>query len=147
MQKGQHPNCFYRVIVKVVIKDSDDNVLLVKENSNDWDLPGGGVDHGETVEQALKRELNEEINYRGDFTAEFLGSQPIYSKRADACMMFLVYSVTLNRQYLPQKGGDTTEVAFRPLPSAPEQFVTRSDELIYKFAVDQNYQMKFLPEE
>ena len=40
----------------------NDKVLLVKEIPEEfWGFPGGGVDHGETLEMCLLRELEEEI--------------------------------------------------------------------------------------
>jgi NADH pyrophosphatase NudC (nudix superfamily) len=46
-------DCLYRVAIRVLIIQND-KVLLVKEISDNWwALPGGGVDHGETVESAL----------------------------------------------------------------------------------------------
>lgn len=40
----------------------DDKVLLVKESDDDWwALPGGGIGHDETIESALKREIEEEL--------------------------------------------------------------------------------------
>lgn len=54
-------DCLYRVAVRVLIVQ-DDKVLLVKEASDDWwAFPGGGVDHGETVESSLVREVEEEL--------------------------------------------------------------------------------------
>lgn len=54
-------DCLYRVAIRVLIIQND-RVLLVKEASDDWwALPGGGVDHGETVESTLVREIEEEL--------------------------------------------------------------------------------------
>ena len=47
--------------------------LVVKEDGRPlWDLPGGGMDYGETFESALKRELYEEVGYRVIFAISFL---------------------------------------------------------------------------
>lgn len=54
-------DCLYRVAIRVLIVQND-KVLLVKEASDDWwAFPGGGVDHGETVESTLIREVEEEL--------------------------------------------------------------------------------------
>jgi 8-oxo-dGTP pyrophosphatase MutT (NUDIX family) len=54
-------DCLYRVAIRVLIVQNS-KVLLVKEADDDWwALPGGGVDHGEGVEAALVREVEEEL--------------------------------------------------------------------------------------
>jgi 8-oxo-dGTP pyrophosphatase MutT (NUDIX family) len=53
-------DCLYRVSAKAIII-RENKILLVKETGNWWSLPGGGIDHGETVVTALSRELSEEL--------------------------------------------------------------------------------------
>jgi len=65
-------DCLYRVAIRVLIVQ-DDKVLLVKEKDDEWwALPGGGVDHGETVESALIRETKEELGVSAkEITSDF----------------------------------------------------------------------------
>lgn len=53
----------YRLSVHAVILDDDGRVLLLKQTYGDlrWGLPGGSVDPGETVHQAIVRECLEEL--------------------------------------------------------------------------------------
>lgn len=56
-------NDFYRFSVHAVITNREGNVLLLKQTYGDkrWGLPGGGVEPGETIHEAIKRECCEEI--------------------------------------------------------------------------------------
>ena len=57
-----------RTIVSALIFSKDGKLLMGKKNPvkggvypDCWHLPGGGIDEGETLEQALKREIKEEV--------------------------------------------------------------------------------------
>ena len=57
-----------KVVVTGILKDKD-LLLIVKRNEDDelypgaWEFPGGHVENNETLKDALKRELAEEIGF------------------------------------------------------------------------------------
>ena len=65
-------DCLYRVATKALIIQND-KVLLVKEIPEMWwAFPGGGVDHGETIESSLAREVEEELGVPAkDLSSDF----------------------------------------------------------------------------
>jgi 8-oxo-dGTP pyrophosphatase MutT (NUDIX family) len=55
-------NCQYRVSAKALITDRNKQLLFVEENEHHgFELPGGGIENGESVFEALQRELSEEL--------------------------------------------------------------------------------------
>jgi 8-oxo-dGTP pyrophosphatase MutT (NUDIX family) len=61
-----------RIGARVLLLDEHDRVLLMHARDPDnpsnhwWELPGGGLDHGETLEQAAIREVTEETGIELD---------------------------------------------------------------------------------
>ena len=86
---------YYRVSVKAKI-NFNGKTLLVREDGKKWDLPGGGIEHYETINEALKRELTEEIGV-SDF---IITSGPKIFKMIDAAanrpLIFIVYELELD---------------------------------------------------
>lgn len=54
----------YRKSIYGLIIEEEKLLMVHKVNSNMWDLPGGGIDPGETLHEAITRELQEELNIR-----------------------------------------------------------------------------------
>ena len=76
----------YRISLKALIYNDAGQILVVKEiDRTYWDLPGGGMDYGETIESSLKRELLEEVGYKGGLRYQlFDASEEMYIERIDA---------------------------------------------------------------
>lgn len=51
----------FPVSIKAFILDNN-KILFLKNERNEWDLPGGKILYNEGVEECLKREIKEEIN-------------------------------------------------------------------------------------
>ena len=52
---------FYRVSVKALVFDAERRLLVVQERNGLWEVPGGGWEHGETLEECVRREVDEEL--------------------------------------------------------------------------------------
>ncbi len=102
-----------RVTLKAVILDDKGNTLVVKETGRDWwDIPGGGIDHGETIKEALARELYEEVSLEGDFEYETLiAEDPHYLESLNLYQMRITFLVKPSSMVF-KSGADGDEVRF-----------------------------------
>lgn len=68
---------FYRVSAKIVVRDDQDRILVVKDDTDTFELPGGGWEHDESFEDCVKREIQEElgvtVTHVGDIVCIYRG--------------------------------------------------------------------------
>lgn len=106
--------------VRAVVLDAENRVFLVRHSYvSGWHLPGGGVDFGETMAQALRRELKEEGDI--DLTADaplhgiFLNS---HVSRRDHVAVYVVRQFRQDRQ--PEPNREIVECGFFDSTALPE---------------------------
>ena len=85
----------YRVVIKGLVRDSSGKLLFVQERSDSWDLPGGGLEHGEDVAKALKREFLEELEADVKVSTENPLIIPTWNTKFDDPVLIIAYKVTL----------------------------------------------------
>ncbi len=81
----------FRVAVYAVIMQDDEVLLAHRRDIDWWNLPGGGMETGETVEEAMCREVREETGLE----VEVEGLVGVYSKpRKDEVVLALRCRIT-----------------------------------------------------
>ena len=57
-------NAFYRVSAKAVITNTNNEFLFAQESDDTLDFLGGGIDFGENPQEAIIREIQEEVGLK-----------------------------------------------------------------------------------
>ena len=107
--------------VRAVVLDAEDRVFLVKHSYvSGWHLPGGGVETGETLREALQRELAEEgrIELSGEPALHGVFFNGHVSRR-DHVAVYLVRHFTQDR--LPEPNGEIIACGFFEPRALPEE--------------------------
>ncbi|KKT79518.1 MAG: MutT/nudix family protein [Parcubacteria group bacterium GW2011_GWF2_44_8b] len=96
--QGVQAFCFY-----------GDKMVLVKHPKSGWMPPGGGIELGETYEQAIEREVREETNMEVIFQ-KLIGFQDIYEPERIIRQTRSFCVVKPYGNFLLDPGGEITEI-------------------------------------
>lgn len=103
-------DCFYRVSTKALLLDNqNDNFIVLKNSKGEYELPGGGIEYGESVSSSLERELKEELAINIDLSHQhltplFFTSYPARSH--NIYVAFVIYKIPLETTILGNKTFD-----------------------------------------
>ena len=107
--------------VRAAVFDDEGRVLLIRHSYvPGWYLPGGGVEAGETMDEALKRELLEETGIEAAAPPELFG---MYLNRTasprDHVALFVCRS--WSQVAPPPRNLEIVDSGFHPLDAMPEE--------------------------
>ena len=102
--------CAYRVTVKGLVHDEAGRLLFVRERGDTWDLPGGGLEHGEEIFEALRREFREELQVEIEILPREPVIIPTWNQKFDDPVLVIAYEVKLQNE--PQTGSEVDEYAY-----------------------------------
>src|ERR1700677_158690 len=99
-------------VVAAVI-ESGGNILVCQRRRGDtfglmWEFPGGKVKHGETQEQALERELHEELGTTAEVGQELFRTTHRYAELSEPIEL-TVFSASLNPDLIRNLAFETME--------------------------------------
>lgn len=106
--------------VRALVEDGEKRIFLVRHTYvTGWYLPGGGVESGETIEQALAKELREEANL-------FLENKPVLigvyrnanASRRDHVMLY--HAKDWRQPEMPKPNSEIAECGWFALDELPE---------------------------
>lgn len=133
----------YREAVRgIIIKDS--RILMVSSNKGDYKFPGGGLNKGESHEEALKREVEEETGYIVSVIKDKLGQ--ITERRIDEYekdsffeMNSYYYHCEVSDKKVNQKLDEyESELDFRPVWIQIDDVIKLNEDLFKNAEKDKN---------
>ena len=131
---SRYPSTMYRVSLKAVIENKHGELLCVKEQGSDWTLPGGGLDHGETIAEGFDRELREELEFdtSAAYSYQPLGHDIMFAPSKETWQLVVLFRVMFDSLPDFSPGPDCSAVAFKH----PELFKMSDwdmQQIIYKW--------------
>jgi 8-oxo-dGTP diphosphatase len=113
-----------QLCVGAVALDADRLLLIRRGHApamGAWSIPGGRVEGGETLAEAVVRELREETNLEG-VCGELIGWVERFDE--DRHFVILDFAITVLEPGEPRAGDDAAEVAWVPLADVAELRLT-----------------------
>ncbi|MFV0499501.1 MAG: NUDIX domain-containing protein [Bacilli bacterium] len=89
-----------KITIKVIFKDKNDKILILKKACNPspcpiCDLPGGGLEIGETFKEGIFREIKEELNIEINVNKLELFNNYIVERTENYLKFLIIYSYPL----------------------------------------------------
>ena len=118
--------------VNVVVVNDAGEILMIRRTDNDnWAVPGGAIDLGESVAQAAVRETREESGIECEITGVVgIYSDPkhviLYTRNGEVRQEFSIVLTARPLSGQPTPSSESSEVRWIPVHNVPEYTMDRS---------------------
>ena len=126
------PSAMFRIACSAIIERSGLYLLARRRDIGWWNLPGGGLELGETVDAGLAREVREEIGVE----IRIVRLVGVYSKpqKREVVMTFLC---ALADDAMPGLSDEISEVGWFTADALPEDTLPKHRQRVLDAALDQ----------
>ena len=118
----------------LLIKDKA--VYLIKTHSDNWEVPGGGCEDGESLTQALRRELKEEISVDATIGRLVHMRESFYHSPSGKTYHSLQFFFLVTTTDTPTAAAEAREAAFVPIKTLTEDNTNKSAYIAIKNMVE-----------
>lgn len=121
----------FPVSIKGVLLDPDGAVVLARNDRNEWELPGGRIDPGETPEQCVAREFAEELGV--SISPDVLLDAYLFEVIPGKYVFIVTYGCTLAGPFAPTISHEHLEWKAFDLQSLPANLPVGYRESIHRY--------------
>ncbi|EEK74965.1 MULTISPECIES: NUDIX hydrolase [Bacillus] len=111
-------------VVYALIHDSEKDKILMVHNveQNVWSLPGGAVEKGETLEQALVREVKEEIGLTATLSGLVAINEKFFEEKGHHALFFTFRANVVTGELGAEDEGEISAIEWVDRKIANERF-------------------------
>ncbi|ARI79051.1 NUDIX hydrolase [Halobacillus mangrovi] len=126
----------------VIVQDKQNRVLLqLRSDTNEWGLPGGAMEPGESFVETARRELFEETGLTADYFEhiETLSGENFYFKYPNGDEVYNVIAVFIVTQCngkLKMVDGESLSLQYFPMQDLPMKLDERAKQILDRVGVN-----------
>jgi 8-oxo-dGTP pyrophosphatase MutT (NUDIX family) len=107
----------FAVSIKGVLVSPSGEVVLLMNERDEWELPGGRIELGETPEECVEREISEELSL--SVTAEALLDAYLFEVIPEKCVFIVTYGCRLTSPFIPRLSSEHKRIGTFSLSDLP----------------------------